>query len=71
MAEGFIALNRNFSWVSLAIAGIWAVVALIGIKGPDLVINSAGRDEVRIPAGVVLMSFFAAMATASVANSCV
>ncbi|MFC1935584.1 hypothetical protein ACFLX9_02320 [Chloroflexota bacterium] len=65
MEQGF--LHKKFFWVSLAIASIWAAVALVGIYGPELVINSAGGDEVRIPAGVIFASFFAATATVFVA----
>ena len=60
-------LNKKYFWVSGAIASIWISVALLGIFGPELVVNSAGADEVRIPAGVVFVSFFAGIATVFVA----
>jgi hypothetical protein len=66
MADGFSAMNRKFFWTSLAIAAMWAAVALASILGPELVVTD-GLDEVRIPASAVVVSFFAAVATIFVA----
>ncbi len=67
MTEGFTALNSKFFWVSLAIASIWVAVALVGIFGPELVVKTAGGDDVRLPAGAAVAAFFAAIATVFVA----
>ena len=66
MAEGFSVLNKRFFWASVAIVAIWVAVALVGIFGPELVVNG-GADEVRIPAAVIFVSFFGAIATVPVA----
>jgi len=67
MEQGSNFLNKKFFWVSLATASIWVAVALASIFGPELVVDSAGGDVVRVPAIAVVASFFAAIATVFVA----
>lgn len=42
--------------------------ALVRVFGPGLVVKSGGGDDVRLPPGVAVASFFAAIATVLLAS---
>jgi len=59
-------LQRTSTWTSITIAVIWLAVLFDGVWGPSIVSNSA-TSGTTVPS-VVVVAFFACLATAAVAH---
>ena len=55
-------MNKKYFWATLSIVTIWIAVLFVGVFGPELAVDSAGGDVVRLPAAPVAVAFFAAIA---------
>ena len=58
-------MREKYIWISLAIVGVWAAVAVASIFSPDFVIKSGDLfgKEVTIPLGAILSPLFGLIAT--------
>ena len=55
-------MDRKWIWASLAIAVMWAAVILVGIYGPDVVVDEEA-SHVRVPALAIVVAVCAFIAT--------
>jgi hypothetical protein len=55
-------MTTKWIWATLAIVAMWAAVVLVGIYGPDVVVDNA-TDHVRVPALAIVVAVCAFIAT--------
>ena len=55
-------MNRKHVWATVSIANMWLAVLFVGVFEPELAVNSAGGDIVRVPAARMFVALFAAVA---------
>jgi uncharacterized membrane protein len=55
-------LERKWIWASLAIIAMWAAVVLVGIYGPDVIVDESDR-HVKVPALAIVVTLCAFVAT--------
>jgi uncharacterized membrane protein len=56
------AVYRKWIWASLAIIAMWAAVVLVGVYGPDLVVDH-DTSHIKVPALAVVVALCALGAT--------
>jgi hypothetical protein len=59
-------MDKKWIWASLAIIAMWAAVVLVGVYGPDLVVDDGDR-HVKVPALEIVVALCAFVATLVVA----
>ncbi len=55
-------MDKKWIWASLAIIGMWAAVVLVGVYGPDLVVDN-NSNHVKVPALAIVVTLCAFLAT--------
>jgi hypothetical protein len=59
-------VDRKWIWASLAIVAMWAAVVLVGVYGPDVVVDN-DTSHVKVPALAIVVALCAFVATLVVA----
>jgi hypothetical protein len=59
-------VDRKWIWASLAIVAMWTAVVLVGVFGPDVVVDN-DTSHVKVPALAIVVALCAFIATLVVA----
>ena len=59
-------MDRKWIWASLVIVAMWAAVVLVGVYGPDVVVDN-DTSHVKVPALAIVVALCAFIATLVVA----